>query len=851
MTKEIAANAPSLSKFLRLAVIAGVESSVQIHIERGDDINARDSSGMTPLMLSAARNKPAICELLLNAGAECNLIDPTGKTALEIAIAAGSQAAAAILDSFCTPLPAKTSFHPQPSAAFGSAAHDDPIAAENASAKLNEFPAPHVSENLKEPSALKPALLATPFVQEIDNGEFDVSNWEAEEEPAKPEADMILMESAGAVQAAISAFEPIDTSAEWDDIDAYLPDVALPLARTDDAEGRTRLRRLLLRAIREGSVPSVDVQAESLNNDRSVNLEAEACLVMVINDLGAEVDQRISYFDADDSFEVFNDPEETLEEEAALDEALNAIDRVASPRYEPLRIYQREFQRLRLLSANEEIELAKSMEAALDDALAALAGWPEGIARTLTAGADATAGLRQLSSIWVGGVDSDPDPATAENLEAISRAGDEPEDSTAEDNESGEETGGDAGDATFADALQQLALLVEKDAVPEPSPNAIRQSLAALRLNRRFLLELIDHAQQSNGCPKFRLAMDEFRKCRDAMTTANLKLAFFHAKKYRYSGEPLDDLAQEGNIGLLKAVDRYDWRRGFRFSTYATWWIRQQIGRYIADKARTIRVPVHVHEKIQRMDRHAQSFAAVTGREATLDELAKRMEMPLHKLIALQSVVPDAYSIEELRAEDLTAIDTLSLPDPADVVHNIQLSRAVDRFISSLSTKDRKEEQVIRMRFGVGVDEASTLEEIGMRFGVTRERIRQIEAKAIRKLQHPARSEPFACQIFGLQPKKKMFVPKAHEPEAESSNAVEAPSPDQSNELADTDKQFALDRVLAHAAKLGIPVEDGRGSALGRIWVSLLAAPDNQHRRLARKLIEVGFEHFPGQGYWK
>jgi RNA polymerase primary sigma factor len=835
------AGARPLSQFLRLAVMAGVESAVQIHIERGDNLNARDASGMTPLMLSAARNKPAICKLLLEAGADHALLDPSGKTAHEIAIAAGSEATAAILEAGCSPIhsfPASTiSTGPELDPAVEPTPLSGPISIGPVPAESEEAAEPQEPEIQANPSASEPALSTSIVVNGIDDEEFDLSGWEAEEPPARPEADLMVLDLASAVQTEITAHEPIDSSAGWDDIDAYLPEVALPLARADDVEGRAQLRRLLLRAIREGSVPSLDVQAQSSNEDRSVNPEAEAYLAMVINDLGAELDERLEYSDADENFEVFIDPEETPDEETILDDALVAIDRAASPRHEPLRIYQREFQRLQLLTAEKEIQLAKDMEAALDKALDALTGWPDGIARTLAAGAEAVAGFRQLSSIWAGVPEPDPEPASAESQEAGNPTAEKPESTVDEENQQEEESTVNAGKANFAHLLQQLDALVGANAAPGASPREIREALAALRLNRRFLLELIDAAQP---CPGFRHAMADFRKARDCMAAANLKLSFFLAKKYLNSGELLDDLAQEGNIGLLKAVDRYDWRRGFRFSTYATWWIRQQIGRYIADKVRVIRVPVHIHEKLKRAERMAQDFETAAGREPTLDELAERVGMPRHKLAALLSIAPEPSSIDDTTIDSMIASDArddYTSPDPADVVDGIQLNHAVNRFISSLSTRDRKEEHILRMRFGIGINEALTLDEIGTRFEVTRERIRQIEAKALKKLRHPKQAQPFARMVLGLHPEEPPLAPIAHEHEDDDEPEATEAAP--------------LDQVLAQATELGIQVEDGRETPSGLIWVSLVDPSDNPHRRLARKLIEFGFEHSPGKGYWK
>ncbi len=866
-------SARPLNLFLRLAVITGVESAVQIHIDRGDDLNACDASGLTPLMLSAARDKPAICKLLLSAGADHGLLDPSGKTALEIAIAAGSNSTAAILNSIRTP--DRSSSLSEVARAPGQEQAPEPQqpCAPPAEPAVPIEPEARAAatepDALVEPPAKEPSSATAAVFDELDDGEFDLSGWETEEEQTRPEVDLVVLDSASAVQIAITAHEPIDSSAEWEDIDAYLPEVGLPLARADDAEGRARLRLLLLRALREGSVPALDVQAQCTNEDRSTNPEAETYLAMVINDLGAEVDERIEYADADESFEVFVDSNETPTEEAALDEALAAIDRAASPRHEPLRIYQREFQRLRLLTAEEEIQLGKDMEAALDAALDALATWPAGIKLTLAAGADAVAGTRTLSSIWIGG-EPDPESVLAEDLVAGEPAQAASEEAEDEDADPEDDASMDAGGATFAEALHRLAKLVERGGRPSAPIHEIRQALAGLRLNRRFLLELIDAATGPQPCHGFQRAMADFRKARDWMTATNLKLAFFHAKKYLYSGEPLDDLAQEGNIGLLKAVDRYDWRRGFRFSTYATWWIRQQIGRHVAEKCRTIRLPVHVHEKLQRVERAARAFEAVARRAPTVDELAERVEMPIQRLIVLLHIAPEPTSIDETTLHGMISIDACehyTAPHPEDVVDEIQLNRAVDRYVSSLSTKDRKEEQILRMRFGVGVFEAMTLEEIGARLEVSRERIRQIETKAMKKLRNPARSEPFARMALGLEPDENPLAPAEHEifrncgTGAAKRGAPLAAVPYQASTPLSTMREevkpdgsstpTALERVLAQANQLGVRVSDDRQSPSGRIWVSLVNTPDNPHRRLARKLIEFGFEYVHGKGYWK
>lgn len=856
MSEQIVASARPLNHLLRMAVIAGVESALQIHIQRGDDINARDANGMTPLMLSAARNKPAICKLLLNAGADHGLLDPSGRTALDIAIAAGSDASAEILNVARTPttnLPSSETALDEESA---PAAMPSPLIGALAeqvqpTALVEAATPPDIEAEAESPVSPPQPIVA---IDEIDDGEFDLADWETEVEPTRPECDVLTLSSACAVQIAISAHQPIDSSVEWDDIDAYLPEVALPLARADDAEGRARLRQLLLRAIREGSVPILKVQDHSTNEDRSANLEAETYLTMVINDLGAEVDERFEYPDAYENFEVYIDPEETLEEEFTIDEALDAIDRAASPRHTPLQIYQREFQRLDLLTAKEEVQIAKDMEVALDAALDALAVWPTGIEQTLAAGAEVIAGTRQLFSIWTGVAEYDAEPATEASFDTAPPTAQQPEDSVDEGGESGEDPAVEA-NSSFTDALRRLASLVEGKYALSASHEAIRQAITDLNLNRRFLLELIDVADQSAPCTRFKCAMADFRKARDRMTSANLKLAFFLAKKYLYSGEPLDDLAQEGNIGLLKAVDRYDWRRGFRFSTYATWWIRQQISRYVAERIRVIRVPTYIHEKVQRMARIVQTFEQTTGREPTHEELAKRMEMPQHKLMSLLSIAPKVSYIEELPSDQVAtlsvAYDWPMSASPEETLQAMELSAAVRKIISSLP---RKEGEIIRLRFGIEANQELTLMEIGQRFAVTRERIRQIEVRAIRQIKDLCgKANIFAKLTSDVHPELSRSSPAATQIDASSES--QAPKHIQVTATKAHERprdngteRLAVDQLIAKAIAFGIHVNDDRLGS-GQILVKFLTHPENTRHWLVRELTELGFTFFPGEGY--
>jgi RNA polymerase primary sigma factor len=684
-----------------MAVVTGVESAVQIHINRGDDLNARDDKGQTPLMLSAARNKAAICKLLLAAGANTDLLDPLGRTALGIAQAAGALEAASIVIAW--------------------------------------------------------------FSTDDESAGFDLTGWEAEEDHPPPEGDPTLSATAFEIQSAITEHQPIDTSADWDDFEAFLPDRARPLPRADDAEARERLRLIFLRAIREGSVPHSAIEELTRGDDGEPDSEAGALLSMVINDLGAETDERFEYSAPHESFEVFVRPDESPDEEDAVADALAFVDDLDGRGNEPLRIYQREFQREALLAAEAEVALGQAMERGVEKALDALAAWPAGVGTVLDAARMVASGAKALRWMSSGPhVEPETEPAPSAEFEADSAklalsAGDE---AASTEDEPGSEFAPDAkefsGELTeFSASVELLSGLTVGTSQDTPEWDACRRALASLGLARGFLMELADSglAVEHESALAFRQAMKSYLSARNQMAVANLKLVLSIAKKYMFSGQPLDDLLQEGNIGLIKAVDRYDWRRGFKFSTYATWWIRQQVGRCLADKGMTIRLPVHIYEKTQRIAQVAHAFELKYGLAPTAEALAALVELPVHKVVALGRASMEPLPLHELDELDnliaADAKDQYTFRDPMEIVEDVQLIGSVDRFLGTLKLK---EEKVLRMRFGIGVQESMTLEEVGARLEVTRERIRQIEAKAIRRLKHPTRLDQLLRELGAAMP---------------------------------------------------------------------------------------------------
>jgi RNA polymerase primary sigma factor len=277
------------------------------------------------------------------------------------------------------------------------------------------------------------------------------------------------------------------------------------------------------------------------------------------------------------------------------------------------------------------------------------------------------------------------------------------------------------------DIREYLAVEMRRNGA-NPSPTFATQYFQQRTVYARDLLDDISYESQ---------------RARAALTEANLRLVVSVAKKYIGRGMSLLDLIQEGNIGLIRAVEKFEFRKGFKFSTYATWWIRQAITRAIADQARTIRIPVHMVETINKLSRLSRRLLQDLGREPTSEEIGMKMEMPAEKVREIMKVSQEPVSLETPIGEEEDShlgdfIEDQSALAPADAASHQLLKEQVDDVLRSLTHRERR---VLQLRFGLDDGRQRTLEEVGREFGVTRERIRQIEAKALRKLRHPSRSK--------------------------------------------------------------------------------------------------------------
>lgn len=678
-----------------MAALAGVQMAVRLHIRRGDDVNATDDKGRSPLILAASRGHTETCRILLEAGADSQILDNEGNNALSLSVGTGRVELAELLSKHLAPLP--------------------------------EFSHEEQQEKLTLPEP-QPVEDTDGAISD-DNG-FDLSAWEEDEDSQPPPPDEECLVMAAALQRDISAHLLIDTDEDWSDVDIDLPNIQRGRRRRNalNEDDRDAARFLFLVGMRDGSVSQRQIADLAIGDDGEADAEFEMRLLLVLGDLGVSVDQEDWEWPTPG---VSGHIDEEFEDLA--DEGVSYLSELTYQDNDPLRLYVKDMGAGNRLSREDEVVLAKAMEAGLEDAVIAVACCAPAITEILCVAAEVERG--------------EAPPGSMINRDSAAQY------ECGQTEESGSENRNEDGDIeTESAAPPDLSVRIEtiRDLLPslaQGNCHAMLDALRGLRLSWALLERVRDALGRSGQDPAAQkalsLALDKARRARRRMTEANLRLVIFIAKKYVYSELQFLDLIQEGNIGLMRAVEKFEYRRGFKFSTYATWWIRQAITRAIADQARLIRVPVHMVETINQVERVREEIEARTGYAADTQAIAGQLSMSLERIAKVMRASPEIIPLNELNpdGDDIPATTEILLDTTMGPEEWVMQAALRDALGERLGTLPPKAAEILRLRFGLDDGESHTLDEVGQAFGVTRERIRQIEAKALRTLRHPSRAE--------------------------------------------------------------------------------------------------------------
>jgi RNA polymerase primary sigma factor len=702
-----------------MAVLAGVKTSVELHVRRGVDVNATDERGRSPLILAASRGHVEICRLLLEAGADPALKDGEGNDALSVASAKGQAAVVELLrrvpSSHGAPVPSAEALIEQ-------ARSLQPIRMLEASGEASERP-----------------VLASPNPKELDiEDSVDFSAWEAEAEPPPPPSDPSCFVEAGDLQWQLSQHAPIDTDESWDDTDLDLPEALGSPGHWTKRGGDTEwaLRALIVAALREGRVPGwriADASPRDEEDWEQSDARFESNLRVMLGDLGVTVDDDPLAPDVPDSADHPENEEDEEQYDEVASEALGFLQRLNANDTDSFALYVRSIPKDRL-DREGEIALAMAMKEGMKEALVAVANSPAAIAELHTT-LDGVARGEFSVDVFVELDDAQETPPEGRL-----------------DSEDAENPDGDAHEppspirpvpAGLKSRIDEALALCRNLAAPTSARQGSRlalefgEQLAELKLAPDLVARLrrIVETDPQGGAARMLMeaGLEKARKARQRLAEANLRLVISIAKKY--GGLPLMDRIQEGNLGLLKAVERFDHRRGAKFSTYATWWIRQSIMRAAANTSRLVRLPVHRLVQLLKALKAQTKILNLSGREATPEEISGLIGLPLEKTWQLLAIQQEPVSVEtEEGWREVEELVDLRTPSQEEVVANSAMQIEVRKLVERLLPREKT---VIRMRFGIEGGE-HTLEEVGAHFDFTRERARQIEGKALKKLTHPS-----------------------------------------------------------------------------------------------------------------
>ena len=697
-----------MNPLFRLAVLNGTVGAVEMHIYRGEDLDARDNHGRTVLMLAASRGHLETCRQLLQAGANITLRDKDENTACSIAIRNGQNAVEDLLKVY------------------------------SKSKKIQ-------SEVDKNKESITPIFVLGKLGRAVaDEDDFDVSAWEEDIDSPPPPSDLSSAAGAEELQRHISLHTPIDTDEDWSDIDIELPDLQLGRLLQNVQEKYKKefhiIRRILPEGLRDGFVSLESLLGiVHLEKDQEPDKELLANILVVIGDLGIQINEVVGESEFPEPVDDFIDDQYN----AVADEALSFLEEITAGIDDPLTLYLKDIGSRKKLSRDEEVVLAKAMERGMEKTVNAIAHCPPALAEILRLADRIMKGELPLSLIFKG-----DETAVEDNVV-------DGEDSNPENHNDAEVGSTPSQAITLPDnflqsikkiqnVLAQKGINSVKGGYSDAQAESIRQALKELPLDVDFIQILSQSLESRKDFKDQRQKIDagicQLNRARTEFILSNLRLVVWMARKYLNRGLKQMDLIQEGNIGLIRAVEKFEYDRGFKFSTYATWWIRQSITRALADKDRTIRVPVHMVETMNKVQRVSERLNGELEREPTPEEVAIDLDLPVSKVLSVFQIPEEPVSLNTID-EDANGIgesfESTNLPNQEILLERLQLRQVL---LDSLSTLKPKEAEVLRLRFGLDGDSEYTLEAIGQKYGVTRERIRQIEANAFRKMESPIRT---------------------------------------------------------------------------------------------------------------
>ena len=722
----------TLPPLLKMAAITGVKVTVLFHLRRGIDVNATDDKGRTALILAAEKGHAEICQTLLEAGADPSLRDDNGNDALYVAVKHGRKSVEVVLRERSAPSPPDIQEE-----------RNDAI-----NIHLTSFGA-------------SPYPISTP----MDDEAYDPSSWEEEIETPKPLGDASCFADAEETQENISRHQPIDTDEDWLDVYIDLPEI-LTLRRRksseSDAVWQIAVRKLLLTGLHHGWVTEEQLVDTAPLSDENPNDPDEECLTalrVVLGDLGIHVEDLPDSF-ASSRPEAEEDDDENWEASPFYDDLIESISDDAviflfdllSYTNDPLTRFSKDLGPKQVLSRDDEIDLAGEISEGTREALGAIPQSPVAMSELLDWLDRAERGDISIQSI-VGGSRSSSEDALEQG--AAEEDADDKDDTDNDDidiilTEEPVDTPPASGLApdlqlkfkkirALHDATAGVRTIIEQEAIADNLRDAINDLGTSSEFKERLWRAVNNDRTNSTAKQTLERGLKRVHSAKNKFATFNFRLALWIARKYR--GLPLMDLIQEGNIGLLKAIDRFDPIHGAKFSTYATWWIRQSITRAISDKKRLIRLPVHMVERVRKVELATNSLTAQLGRLPTTEELALAAYLPESQIRRILRVPQEPVSITTIQDMDPLfeeSIDDLHTQSPESFVVQALLKETLEETMACLT---EREAEVVRLRFGLDDDNDQTLEEVGQMYGVTRERIRQIEAKALGKLAHPRRSK--------------------------------------------------------------------------------------------------------------